>query len=142
MDQVHSLGYVQTEAAEAIQQAYDQHPGLSDFNENMRQSIYGYFSRFALNLAPGDYKEWFELSQKQYPVYLHLFNNEAFSQQLKDLYFKFAKRLIKAFPDKRGKDYREIKKTVTASALDWKFMTEKQLKEFFKTPRKKKPKEE
>ncbi|MEL7376432.1 MAG: hypothetical protein AAFN65_05695, partial [Bacteroidota bacterium] len=127
MDQVHSLGYVQTEAAEAIQKAYDLHPGLSDFNENMRQSIYGYFSRFALNLEPSDYKEWFELSQKQYPVYLQLFSNEAFSQQLKDLYFKFAKRLVKAFPDKRGKDYREIKKTVMASSLEWSFMSEKQL---------------
>ncbi|MEM6397245.1 MAG: hypothetical protein AAF741_12930 [Bacteroidota bacterium] len=142
MDKVHSKGYVQNESAEAIQAAYDLNPGLSDFNENMRQSIYGYFSRFALNLEPSDYKEWFELSQKQYPVYLKLFSNEAFSQQLKDLYFKFAKKLIKAFPDKRGKDYREIKKTVIASALSWAFMTEKQLKEFFKTPRKKKIKTE
>ncbi|MEO0628802.1 MAG: hypothetical protein AAFY91_17535, partial [Bacteroidota bacterium] len=88
------------------------------------------------------YKEWFELSQKQYPVYLQLFSNEAFSQQLKDLYFKFAKRLVKAFPDKRGKDYREIKKTVMASSLEWSFMSEKQLKEFFKTPRKKRVKTE
>ncbi|MEM7572585.1 MAG: hypothetical protein AAF433_06780 [Bacteroidota bacterium] len=139
MDQVHSEGYVQASAQEAIQAAYDQYPGLSDFSENARQSIYGYFSRFALNLEPSDYREWFELSSKQYPVFLQLFSNEAFNQQLKDLYFKYARKLIKAYPDKRGKDYREIKKTIMAAALGWGFMTEKKLKEFFKTPRKKKP---
>ena len=139
MDQVHSEGYVQASAQEAIQVAYDQYPGLSDFSENARQTIYGYFSRFALNLEPSDYNEWFELSGKQYPVFLQLFSNEAFNQQLKDLYFKYARKLIKAFPDKRGKDYREIKKAVSAASLAWSFKTEKQLKEFFKTPRKKKP---
>ena len=52
------------------------------------------------------------------------------------------KRLLKVHTNKRGKDYRDIKKTTVSTWVDYGFMTERQLKEFFKTPRKKKPVQE
>lgn len=137
-DKLHQDGFVNPSVHEALAEESLKHPGLSDFNENLRQSVYGYFQRFKEGIGTNGYNEWFELTAKQYPVYIKLFGNEAFNQQLKDLAVKYAKELIKAYPDKRGKYYREIKKWTVAHFVAWDFMTEKQLKEFFKTPRKKK----
>lgn len=138
-DKLHQDGFVNPSVHEALSEESLKHPGLSDFNENLRQSVYGYFKRFRDGIGTDGYAEWFELTVKQFPVYMKLFGNEAFNQQLKDLSTKYTKDLIKAYPDKRGKHYREIKKWTVAHFQDWDFMTEKQLKEFFKTPRKKKP---
>jgi hypothetical protein len=138
-DQLHRDGFVNPKVHETMAEEVLTQPGLSDFNENLRQSIYGYFKRFRDGIGTEAYNDWFELSAKQFPVYIKLFGNEAFNQQLKDLSVKYTKDLIKAYPDKRGKYYREIKKWTVAHFVAWNFMTEKQLKEFFKTPRKKKP---
>lgn len=137
-DKLHKDGFVTPSVHEAIAEEVLNHPGLSDFNENLRQSVFGYFQRFKDGIGTDGYSEWFELTVKQFPVYMKLFGNEAFNQQLRDLATKYAKSLIKAYPDKRGKYYREIKKWTVAHFVEWDFMTEKQLKEFFKTPRKKK----
>ncbi|MEL6140497.1 MAG: hypothetical protein AAFU67_02645 [Bacteroidota bacterium] len=137
-DKIHNDGYINPPVHEAIASEILNHQGLSDFNENIRQTIYGYFARFVKGIGTDGYAEWFELTGKQFAVFIQLFGNEAFSQQLKELAVKYTKSLIKAYPDKRGKDYREIKKTTVTTFQDWGFMTEKQLKEFFKTPRKKK----
>lgn len=137
-DKLHQDGFVNPTVHEALAEESLKQPGLSDFNENLRQSVYGYFQRFKEGIGTDSYNEWFELIAKQYPVYIKLFSNEAFKQQLKDLAQKYTKELIKAYPDKRGKYYREIKKWTVAHFQEMDFMTEKQLKEFFKTPRKKK----
>lgn len=137
-DTIHNDGYVSTEVHEAISEEILIHDGLSDFNNNVRQTIYSYFSTFAEHIGVGGYGDWFELVNKQFPIYIKLFGNEAFTQQLKDLSLKYTRALIKAYPDKRGKHYREIKKTTMTTFQEWGFMSEKQLKEFFKTPRKKK----
>ncbi|PHI21880.1 hypothetical protein CEQ90_00920 [Lewinellaceae bacterium SD302] len=138
-DKLHKDGFVNPSVHEALATEVLNHPGLSDYNENLRQSVYGYFQRFKDGIGTDDYSEWFDLAVKQFPVYMKLFGNEAFNQQLRQLSIKYAKDLIKAYPDKRGKYYREIKKWTVAHFVAWNFMTEKQLKEFFKTPRKKKP---
>ncbi len=139
-DIIHNDGYVNTPVHEAIAAETLLHDGLSDFNENIRQTIFGYFKRFADNIGPEGYQDWFDLVNKQFPIYIKLFGNEAFTQQLKDLATRYARKLIKVYTDKRAKDYREIKKTVMLTFPEWGFMTEKQLKEFFKTPRKARPK--
>lgn len=139
-DTIHNDGYVNTAVHEAIASEIFLHDGLSDFNENVRQTIFGYFKRFADNIGPEGYPDWFDLVNKQFPIYIKLFGNEAFTQQLKDLSIRYARKLIKVYTDKRAKDYREIKKTIMLTFPAWGFMTEKQLKEFFKTPRKPRPK--
>jgi len=57
---------------------------------------------------------------------------------LKELCLKYVKKLLKKYPDKRGKDYQDIKKFVITNFFDLGFMKEKDLVEFFKTRRKKK----
>ncbi|SEQ06101.1 hypothetical protein SAMN05444359_10564 [Neolewinella agarilytica] len=139
-DKIHGDGYVNPDVHEAIMEEQGKHPGLSPFNENIRETIHGYFSQLAKGLGTNerDYMEWFEITGKQFPAYIKIFGNESFNQQLRALARKYTKDLIKVHTNKRGKDYRDIKKTTMATWQDYGFMTEKQLKEFFKTPRKKK----
>lgn len=139
-DKIHSDGYVNPSVHEAIVEELPKHSGLSPFSENVRQSVYGYFAKLASGLGTGesDYMEWFEITGKQFPAYIKIFGNESFNQQLRTLAKKYTKELTRVHTNKRGKDYRDIKKTTMTTWQDYGFMTEKQLKEFFKTPRKKK----
>jgi len=139
-DKIHADGYINPSVHEAIAEEQGKHPGLSPFNENIRETIHGYFTQMATGLGTDerDYMEWFELTGKQFPAYIKIFGNESFNQQLRALARKYTRELIKVHTNKRGKDYRDIKKTTMATWQDYGFMTEKQLKEFFKTPRKKK----
>jgi hypothetical protein len=116
-----------------------QQDGLSDFNENVRRSVLVYFDRLAASLGTEQYNEWFSQTGRLFPVYMKIFANEEFNQSLRQLAVRYTKRLIKVYTNKRGKDYRDIKKTTVATWTDYGFMTEKQLKEFFKTPRNRKP---
>jgi hypothetical protein len=50
----------------------------------------------------------------------------------------YVRRLIKTFTDKRGKDYQDIKKFVSVTFQDLKFLKEKEVVELFKTRRKRK----
>lgn len=139
-DKIHSEGYTSPNVQEAIQEEQPKHSGLSNFNENIRQTVYGYFAKLASGLGTSEreYLEWFEITGQQFPAYIKVFGNESFNQQLRGLARKYTKELIKVHTNKRGKDYRDIKKTTMTTWQDYGFMTEKQLKEFFKTPRKKK----
>jgi len=139
-DKIHADGFASPDVQEAISEEQPKHSGLSNFNENVRQSIYGYFAKLAggLGTQEADYLEWFEMSGKLIPAYIKVFGNESFNQQLRGLARKYTKELLKVYTNKRGKDYRDIKKTTMTTWMDYGFMTEKQLKEFFKTPRKKK----
>ena len=138
-DKIHGDGYVNPSVHEAIAEEQVKHPGLSFFNENIRQTVFGYFAQLAGGLGTDEesYTQWFEITGKQFPVYIKIFGNESFNQQLRTLAKKYTKDLTKVHTNKRGKDYRDIKKTTMTTWQDYGFMTEKQLKEFFKTPRKK-----
>jgi hypothetical protein len=138
-DRIHRDGYNNAEVQEEILKAYNTHPGLSDFNENIRQTIYEYFHRFISNLEPTDYPEFFEIS-KLYALYIKLFGNQQFNQQLKDLSMAYVRKLLKTYTDKRGKDYQDIKKFVSTSFQDFEFLTEKEVVNLFKTRRKKRKK--
>ena len=138
-DRIHSAGYDNPEVQEAIQEEVLKQDGLSDFNENIRRTILVYISDLAARLGPDDYNEWFTTTGKLFPVYMKVFANEQFNQELRRLSIRYTKRLIKVHTNKRGKDYRDVKKTTVNTWTDYGFMNDKQLKEFFKTPRKRKP---
>ena len=138
-DRIHSEGYDSPEVQEAIQEEVLKQDGLSDFSENIRRTILVYFDELAAGMGTDGYNEWFATTGKLFPVYMKVFANEQFNQELRRLAIRYTKRLIKVHTNKRGKDYRDLKKTTVATWTDYGFMTEKQLKEFFKTPRKRKP---
>ena len=90
------------------------------------------------NIETEEYAEYFNIS-KMFPVYMDVFSNQQFNQSIKDVCLIYVKKLLKRFTDKRGKDYQDIKKFVSANFLDLGFMKEKEITEMFKTRRKKKP---
>ena len=140
-DKLHNDGFTSPAVHEAVNEELAKHPGLSSFAANIRQTVYVYFDQLAAGLGTSDkdYANWFKITGEQFPVYLKVFGNEAFKQQLASLAKKYTRDLIKVHTNKRGKDYRDIKKTTVTTWKDYGFMTDKQLKDFFKTPRKKKP---
>ncbi|TAK41403.1 MAG: hypothetical protein EPO28_08685 [Saprospiraceae bacterium] len=138
MATIHSMGYTQEETMETVKTFYSQHEGRSLVNECVRMSIKHYFDQLLNNLEATDYQELFE-SAKIYTVYIRIFNNQQFNLDIKRLSMRYIKLLLKKYTDKRGKDYQDIKKFVSATFLDLKFLNEKELEELFKTRRKKKP---
>ncbi len=134
-DKIHEDDYTTQEVQEAIKVEYYKHEGLSDFNENLRLSVYGYLERYLNNLGTDEFTEFFELG-KLFTTYIQLFGNQAFNQRLKMLSLAYVKRLIKVYTDKRGRDYQDIKKFVNRTFREWDFLSEKELKELFKTKRK------
>ncbi|MCB0548622.1 MAG: hypothetical protein KDD19_13665 [Phaeodactylibacter sp.] len=137
MDIVHSKGYMNEEAQDAIKTFYVRYEGLSTINECVRQTIYNYFARLIDNLEVEDYADYFEIS-KLFPVYMSIFANQHFNQQLKELSLRYVKKLLKRYTDKRGKDYQDIKKFVSTAFQDFGFLKEKEIIEMFKTRRKRK----
>lgn len=137
MDVIHSVGYMQEETMEAVKDFYNRHEGRSLVNECVRMTIFHYFERLLNNLEVTDYPELFELA-KVYTVYINIFANQQFNQDVKYLSLRYIHRLLKHYTDKRGKDYQDIKKFVTATFQDLKFLSEKEIVEMFKTRRKKK----
>ena len=137
MDTVHTKGYMNEEAQDAIKAFYVQYEGLSTINECVRQTIYNYFARLIDNLEVTDYAEYFDIS-KLFPVYMSIFANQQFNQQLKELSLRYVRKLLKRYTDKRGKDYQDIKKFVSTTFQDFGFLKEKEIIEMFKTRRKRK----
>ena len=137
MDVVHGKGYTHEEAQEAVKIFYNRHQGLSLINECVRKTIYNYIHRVMSNIGVGEYSEWFKLT-RIFTVYVGIFVNQQFNQDVKDLFMRYVSKLLKTYTDKRGKDYQDIKKFVSTTFQDLKFLTEKQVVELFKTRRKRK----
>lgn len=136
-DKIHSLGYVHEDVIEAVRSFVDGNEGLSPQNECIRSTVFEYFAVVLNNLTPAEYQDYFEIN-KVFTVYIQLFANERFTQEVKVLSLRYVKRLIKTYTDKRGRDYQDIKKFVVSTFEDLGFMDLKELKELFKTKRKKK----
>ena len=134
LDIVHDEGFRAGKAQEAVKVYYNNHEGMSIESEAVRRMIYRYFQRSISSMEVADYPEYFELT-KAFPIYMNIFANQQFNQYLKDLSMAFVNHCLKKFVDKRGKDYQDIKKFVSASFQDWKFLKEKELVELFKTKR-------
>lgn len=137
MDTIHNQGYINPEAQEAIKIFCDQREGLSTANENVRQTIYQYFAGFVNNLDEDAYADFFEIS-KLFPVYMSIFANQRFNQNLEGISMNYLRKLLQRYTDKRGKDYQDVKKFVSTAFVDFGFLTEKEVVEMFKTKRKKK----
>jgi hypothetical protein len=137
MELLHSNGYVHENSIEAVRKYHDQHEGLSEENENLRSTIFTNFTGFLDNLDTDSYAEYFQVT-KTFILYINIFSNQKFNQDVKDLSLRYIKRLIKAYTDKRGRDYQDIKKFVKTTFIDLNFMKPKELVELFKTKRKKK----
>lgn len=136
---IHTKGYVHDDTIEAVRAFYDQHEGLSTINECLRRSILSHFRRLLDNLSVEEYTEYFELN-KIFRVYIQLFNNQHFNQDVKQLSLNYIAKLLKRYTDKRGKDYQDIKKFVSQTFLDLGFLKEKEIVELFKTRRKRRAK--
>lgn len=138
MDTIHGKGFIHEDSIEESRNYYNQHEGLSDENESLRLAILLYFRNFMDNLSAEEYHEYFEI-MKTMIQYIGIFSNQKFNQSVKDVSLKYIKeKLLKTYTDKRGRDYQDIKKFITATFTDLNFMTKKELKELFKTKRKKK----
>jgi len=138
MENIHSKGYTHEGAIEAVQSFYNQHEGKSLINECVRETIYSYYARLLSNLELSEYPELFEVA-KNYPIYMKIFGNQQFNQNVDDLSMGFVKKLLRKYTDKRGKDYQDIKKFVSTNFVDLGFLKEKEVVELFKTRRKRKP---
>ena len=139
LDTIHGQGYLEDEAHEATRDFYNKHEGLSTVNECVRQTIYRYFARFFASLTTDDYTRFFDIT-KTFSVYMGIFLNQQFNQDIKTLSMTYVKKLLKRYTDKRGKDYQDVKKFVTTVFQDLNFLKEKEVVELFKTRRKRKPK--
>lgn len=137
---IHQKGYTNDEVHQTIKDFYNKHEGLSTVNECLRQTILHYFKAFIPNLEARDYPELFEIS-KLFSIYIHLFVNQKFAQDIKEMCMDYVAVLLKHFTDKRGKDYQDIKKFVSTTFMDLGFLKEKEIVELFKTRRKKKVEE-
>lgn len=137
MNDVHGKGYIHDEVIEQIKNYYDQHLGLSTQNKCVRNVIRNYIANFIANLEETEYSALFDL-QKTMVTYISIFSNEQFNQDVKSSCMTYVKKLIKFYPDKRGRDYQDIKKFVSTAFVDLGFLNEKEVVELFKTRRKKK----
>ena len=163
MDIVHGKGYVHRDAVDAVRAFYNTHEGLSKINTCVRSVIYAYFKRVIVHLDETEYVIFMELlgatpasatdkdsvgeqeetSEGQtrnlaIPVYMEIFSNQQFNQNIKDLSMIYVRKLLRFHTDKRGKDYQDIKKFVSATFIDLGFLNSKQAVELFKSKRKKK----
>ncbi|MEL7121367.1 MAG: hypothetical protein AAFO07_18110 [Bacteroidota bacterium] len=138
LDTVHNTGYTEEAAQDAIKKFYNQHEGLSVINSCIRRTIFRYLKSFISNLEVNQYAEYFSIS-KLFPVYIGIFANQQFNQDLKEVSMRYIRKLLKVYTDKRGKDYQDIKKFVTRVFSDLEFLKDKEIVELFKTRRKKKP---
>lgn len=137
MDMIHDKGYIHAEVQEAAKAFCDQHEGLSTINECVRYTIFKYFNKYISNLETDAYTDYFEIT-KLFPVYMSIFRNQKFNQNLEKASKKYLKRLLKTYTDKRGKDYQDIKKFVSTMFVEFGFLTDKEVVETFKSKRKKK----
>lgn len=135
-ESIHTKGYVNPEVIDLVGVFYGEHPGVSHVNECVRLTILNYLTRFLQNIDPSAYPDFMEIS-KTYVAYMRIFDNEPFNLEIKALSLAYVKKLIKKFTDKRGKDYQDIKRFVSASFIDHGFLNEKEIVELFKTRRKK-----
>jgi len=135
---IHTEGYMNEEAISASRDFYYSNEGLSPHNSCLRSSIFHYFKSLLTKLELTDYADYFEIN-KVMVQYINIFDNQQFNMDIKDTSLKYIKKLLKHYTDKRGRDYQDIKKYVWSSFIDLNFMSEKELKEFFKTKRKAKP---
>jgi hypothetical protein len=129
-----SKGFIHEDSIEAVRFASSMYEGMSLFNDCVRRLVLGYFTRLISNLDVDSYQDYFEMD-KYYRAYMDIFSNEQFNQDLKGLSMKYLKSLLNIYPDKRGRDYQDIKKFFTAQFREYGYFKDKDISEIFKTKR-------
>jgi hypothetical protein len=86
-------------------------------------------------LTEREYTDYFEIT-KIFGVYMKIFGNQQFNQDVEKLSMKYVGKLLQVFTDKRAKDYQDVKKFVSTQFVDFGFLQEKEVVEMFKTRRK------
>jgi hypothetical protein len=140
-DKIHSLGYVHPDSIEAVQDFYNGHEGLAVETECLRQLVITYFTRLVRGLEAREYADYFELT-KIFGLYMKIFGNQQFNQDIEKLSMAYVGKLLHAFTDKRAKDYQDVKRFVSTQFVDFNFLTDKEVVELFKTRRKRRNKSE
>lgn len=140
-DKIHSLGYVHPDSIEAVQDFYNSHAGLSVETECLRQLVITYFTRLVRGLSEREYLDYFELT-KIFGLYMQIFGNQKFNQDVEKLSMDYIGKLLKVFTDKRAKDYQDVKRFVSTQFVDFNFLTDKEVVEMFKTRRARRKKSE
>ena len=135
-DKIHSLGYVHPDAIDAVQEFYLTHQGLSVESECLRRVVLTYFTQLLNGLTEREYADYFELT-KIFAVYMKIFGNQQFNQEVEELSMNYIGKLLKVFTDKRAKDYQDVKKFISTQFVDLGFLKDKEVVEMFKTRRKK-----
>ena len=138
IEKIHANGINHLETQDAIRIFIGDQQGLSDVVECVRQTVLRYFKEMLGNLDTDNYTEFFEAS-KLFAVHFDIFDNESFKQEIRLLSTRYVKSCMKIYTDKRGRDYQDIKKFVKRTWVDLGFMTEREITNFFKTKRTRKP---
>ncbi len=136
VNEINSKGFVHEETIESINKFYNNHNGMSTINACVRHIIFNSFAKFINSLMASDYAQVFDIT-KTLPPYLEIFSNQQFLQDIEAVYYKYTKKIIKAMPDKRGRDYQDYKKFVKTTLVELGLFTSKEVVEMFKTKRKK-----
>ena len=136
-DIIHTIGYLDQSAVGSVEKFYNSRAGLSLINRCVRRVISSYYDTIMSGLHPTMYNEMMETTNT-YPLYMNVFSNEEFNHHLRGLSLGFVKKFLRAFKDKRSKEYQGLKKYVNAVFIELKFLTQKESVELFKTKRKKK----
>lgn len=134
--QINQIGYINSDAIEIARGYYNSNKGLSIQNECLRNVIFSKFSTFMKVLSTKDFQDYFELN-KTFTVYMNIFANEKFNQEIKAISMKYVRELLRIHTEKRSKDYQDIKKFVSGTFIDLGFLNDKEVKDLFKTKRKK-----
>ena len=132
---VNAIGYINSDAIEKVRAYYNKNQGLSLQNECLRNFIFQKFEKFMSTLDEGDFGDYFELN-KTFTVYMSIFSNEKFNQGVKGISMTYIKKLLKKYTVKRSKDFQDIKRFVSTTFHDLGFLNEKEIKDLFKTRRK------
>jgi len=135
-DIIHSEGYTSEDTQKTVREFFYAHEGLSTINECLRLVILKYFTSVVDDFEPEDFREFMDT----FPIfisYINIFQNEKFSQSVKHFTLDYARSFTKVYTDKRGRDYQDFKKFIMRMFQDLGWMNEKELKNFFKTKRKK-----
>jgi hypothetical protein len=137
MNEIDSKGFTSEDAINAVRLYHNNHEGLSVQNQCVRRVIFGNIKREMTQFGARDYHKYFDLN-KTMSVYMQVFGNQLFNQNIEDLSLEYVNSSLTKFTDKRGKDYQEIKKFVAGTFVDQGFLNDKDVVEMFKTRRKKK----
>lgn len=138
IEKIHANGINHLETQDAIRVFISSQKGLSDVVECVRQTVLHYFTAMIGGLDTSNYNEFFEAS-KLFAVHFDIFDNESFKQEIRTLSTRYVKSCMKVFTDKRGRDYQDVKKFVQRQWVDLGFMTEREVTNFFKSKRTRKP---